>query len=192
MICAGGRSLPPKARGGTGRQSLFLPSRAAQSRRPAAKAIPARHCLRVYIDYNKPTSFFMNFLSQEICGGPLQKGCRIFLFPGGKCKNSSYNFVKSIQKICICAIITPNRPQPRPCAFRALMLLYTDAIENQLNTLCSAPQKRCRSAEKGGTGYDGRKDRAHQCAGQRAVRPKGLPLKKKRSRPRCVESTSTP
>ena len=50
----------------------------------------------------------MNFLSQEICGGPLQKGCRIFLFPGGKCKNSSYNFVKSIQKICICAIITPN------------------------------------------------------------------------------------
>ena len=109
----------------------------------------------------------MNFLSQEICGGPLQKGCRIFLFPGGKCKNSSYNFVKSIQKICICAIITPNRPQPRPCAFRALMLLYTDAIENQLNTLCSAPQKRCRSAEKGGTGYDGRKDRAHQCAGQK-------------------------
>ena len=48
------------------------------------------------------------------------------------------------------------------------MLLYTDAIENQLNTLCSAPQKRCRSAEKGGTGYDGRKDRAHQCAGEKA------------------------
>ena len=47
------------------------------------------------------------------------------------------------------------------------MLLYTDAIENQLNTLCSAPQKRCRSAEKGGTGYDGRKDRAHQCASLR-------------------------
>ena len=120
---------------------LFLPSRAAVYRPSGGQshsraALPAGLYRLLQANF-----FFMNFLSQEICGGPFAVGRRIFLFPTGKRKNSFYNFVKSIQKSCICAILyfLVN-------AKYALKIWYT---ENQLNILRFAPSERCGRRGKG-------------------------------------------